>query len=192
MAHLSLFPLSNPLFPRQTLPLQIFEQRYLSLISRCMKNDESFGVVQIREGREVGQAPQIFQFGVEARIVDFTQLDNGLLGISVQGSRKFVVESTAIAKDDLMVADVRWLPEEEATPIPKHFDGLVELLEELRMHPAVSALKLPPVENSCDLGWQLCQLLPLSAPDKMALLSLDDPELRLQHLANRVSRLSEE
>jgi len=192
MPQLSLFPLSNPLFPGQTLSLQIFEPRYLSLVSRCLKHEETFGVVQIREGREVGQPPLIFQFGVEARIVDFNQLDNGLLGITIEGVRKFVVEATAIEDDTSMTANIRWLNEESITAIPERFDGLVELLQQLQQHPAVSVLKLEPAQSSRDLGWQLCQLLPLSAPDKIALLSLDDPELRLEHLAERVARLSEE
>ena len=192
MSQLPLFPLSNPLFPGQTLPLQIFEPRYLSLVSRCMKEDSTFGVVQIREGREVGQPPLIFQFGVEAKIVDFTQRDNGLLGISVLGQRKFSVLSTTISDEQLMMAEVSWLEDEILAPIPDRFDGLVDILEQLLQHPAVSVFKLSPATNSRDLGWQLCQLLPLSPPDKVALLSLDDPELRLEHLAERIARMSAE
>lgn len=191
MPQLALFPLSNPLFPQQTMTLQIFEPRYVSLVSRCMKNNEGFGVVQIREGREVGRGQQVFQFGVEARIVDWEQLDNGLLGITIQGGRKFTLHSTHIEKDQLMVAEVEWLPEEPCLPVPDYFDGLLELAEQLRQHPVVSAMKLPTIHNSRDLGWQLCQLLPLSPPDKVVLLSLNDPELRLEHLAERVTRMAD-
>lgn len=190
MSEIALFPLSNPLFPEQKMTLQIFEPRYVSLVSRCMKNDEGFGVVQIREGREVGRTPQVFQFGVEARIVDWEQLENGLLGITIQGCRKFTLSSTRVEPDQLMMAEVNWLPEEPCEPIPDHYDGLLDLAAQLREHPVVSQLNLPEIRNSRDLGWQLCQLLPLSPPDKVALLSLSDPGLRLEHLAERVSRLS--
>lgn len=190
MAQLALFPLSVPLFPEQKMSLQIFEQRYLSLVSRCLKDDTGFGVVQIREGSEVGQAPQVFQFGVEARIVDWEQLGNGLLGITIQGGRKFTLHTTRIEKDQLVVAEVEWLPEEPCEPVPEHFDGLLDLALQLRRHPLVEKMNLPPIESARDLGWQLCQLLPLSAPDKVALLSLGDPALRLDHLAERVERLS--
>ena len=40
-----LFPLRTVLFPDGPLPLRIFEPRYLDMISRCMKQDSSFGVV---------------------------------------------------------------------------------------------------------------------------------------------------
>ncbi len=91
MTLLPLFPLSRPLYPQQKIALQIFEPRYLAMVTQCLRQDETFGVVQIREGKEVGKAPQIYQYGVEARVVDWDQLDNGLLGITIEGARKFAV-----------------------------------------------------------------------------------------------------
>lgn len=53
---LALFPLNAVLFPGCTLDLQIFEARYLDMISRCMKQDCGFGVVCIfrRRGGRCG------------------------------------------------------------------------------------------------------------------------------------------
>ena len=53
---LPLFPLNTVLFPGCFLDLQIFEARYLDMISRCMKQGEGFGVVCILEGEQVGKA----------------------------------------------------------------------------------------------------------------------------------------
>ncbi len=192
MNSLALFPLSAPLFPQQSLDLQIFEQRYLALISRCLKSEQGFGIVQIREGREVGAAPQIFQFGVEASIVDWRQQANGLLGITVVGKRKFTVRSTSVQADQLLLADVDWLEDEPRLPIPEYFDGLQILHQQLCEHPMVARMGLAEPQYSCELGWHLCQLLPLSVPDKVALLSMNDPEARLEQLAERVRRLGEE
>ncbi len=77
-------------------------------------------------------------------------------------------------------------------PIPDYYDGLEELLSQLLQHPAVSVLGLPEVVDSRHLGWQLCQLLPLSVPDRVALLSLNDPILRLEQIAERLGRLAED
>src|SRR6478735_8257500 len=52
-----LFPLSTVLFPDGVLPLQIFEVRYLDMISRCLTDDEPFGVVLLTHGQEV-RAPE--------------------------------------------------------------------------------------------------------------------------------------
>lgn len=191
MSQLALFPLSMPIFPRQVIDLRIFEQRYLSLISRCLKNDEGFGVVQIREGREVGSAPQIFHFGVEVRVVDWRELEGGLLGISIQGERKFTVQSTEVRSDQLMVADITWLPDEPNRLIDERFSGLFSLCNQLREHPMVAKLGFPEPQYSSELGWQLCQLLPISTPEKVDLLSMSDPDLRLERLAEFVDHLSQ-
>lgn len=192
MPTLPLFPLATPLFPEQVMSLQIFEPRYIKLISDCLKAGQGFGVVQIREGHEVGGGAQIFQFGVEAQIVDFERLANGLLGIQVLGRRKFSVNSTEQGAMSQLLAQVTWLADEPSIAVPDDFDGLRLLLDDLLEHPAVQALQLPECLDARHLGWQLCQLLPLDAPDKVALLSLGDPIARLDQLADRVERLGQE
>ena len=104
---LPLFPLNTVLFPGCNLDLQIFEARYLDMIGRCMKQGVGFGVVCILEGSEVGVAPEGFAMvGCEARITDFEQQDNGLLGIRVQGGRRFTVLRTEVQRDQLILAEV--------------------------------------------------------------------------------------
>ena len=44
-----LFPLRTVLYPGGPLPLRIFERRYIDMISRCLKAEEPFGVLLIRE-----------------------------------------------------------------------------------------------------------------------------------------------
>ena len=52
---LPLFPLNNVvLFPAMPLPLHIFEERYKAMIGDCINRNAPFGVLLIREGREVG------------------------------------------------------------------------------------------------------------------------------------------
>jgi len=76
------------LFPGGPLPLRIFEQRYLDMISSCLKNDSPFGVLLIREGAEVGPATT-YDVGTLARITDWYQGSDGLLGVTATGSRRF-------------------------------------------------------------------------------------------------------
>ncbi|HCD53950.1 MAG TPA: ATP-dependent protease, partial [Halieaceae bacterium] len=89
---LPLFPLSAVLLPYGKMPLQIFEQRYLDLVRDCMKSGTDFGVVWIRRGEEVavkGSRQQLGDLGTLARIVDFDQLPNGLLGVTIEGRERF-------------------------------------------------------------------------------------------------------
>jgi Lon protease-like protein len=54
VTRIPLFPLRSVLCPGVALPLHIFEERYRLMVDRCIERGEAFGVVLIREGREVG------------------------------------------------------------------------------------------------------------------------------------------
>lgn len=189
---LPLFPLNTLLVPEATLPLQIFEQRYLRLIKQCLQEGTGFGVVPIRDGREVGAPAMIYQVGVVAHIKDWNQGDNGLLHIKVVGGRKFRVLRTSVESDQLMVADVDYLPDEADYDIPNQFSGLEDLLSELRLHPQVAALDLPEACTASQLGWLLTLLLPLARSEQVDMIALEDPLARLEQLADCVDRLGRE
>jgi len=178
---LPLFPLNTVLFPGCTLDLQIFEARYLDMIGRCMKQGEGFGVVSIVDGRETGLAAhQHAVLGCEARIVDFQQQDNGLLGIRVQGARRFRVDSSEVLRDQLIVGQVQWLEEQPERPLEDEHEDLSALLTALAEHPMVAALDMTQGANGQQsLSYQLAYLLPFTDQDKLKLLRIDDPEQRL-------------
>ncbi|WP_338522534.1 LON peptidase substrate-binding domain-containing protein [Pseudomonas batumici] len=178
---LALFPLNTVLFPGCILDLQIFEARYLDMISRCMKQGSGFGVVCILEGQEVGQAPEGFALvGCEALIRDFQQQDNGLLGIRVEGARRFRVLHSELQRDQLTVAEVEWLDEVPEQPLQDEDEDLVALLKALAEHPMVAALNMgTAATGQQSLANQLAYLLPFSELDKLDLLELDDPQQRL-------------
>ncbi|HCS06208.1 ATP-dependent protease [Pseudomonas lundensis] len=178
---LPLFPLKTVLFPGCVLDLQIFEARYLDMIARCMKQGTGFGVVCILEGSEVGDAPDdIAPIGCEALIRDFQQQENGLLGIRVEGGRRFGVLSAERQRDQLLVAQVEWLDEIPEQPLEEEDQDLLALLKALAEHPMVAALNMnTEVEGQQSLANQLAYLLPFAEEDKLQLLQVDDPQQRL-------------
>ena len=178
---LPLFPLNTVLFPGCVLDLQIFEARYLDMVARCMKQGTGFGVVCILDGREVGNAPQgIAGIGCEALIRDFQQQDNGLLGIRVEGGRRFAVLSTELQRDQLLLAEVDWLDEAPEQPLQEEDQDLLALLKALAEHPMVAALNMSTeVAGQQSLSNQLAYLLPFAEADKIELLQVNDPQQRL-------------
>ena len=178
---LPLFPLNTVLFPGCVLDLQIFEARYLDMIARCMKQGTGFGVVCILEGEEVGDAPQgIARVGCEALVRDFQRQDNGLLGIRVEGGRRFEVLDTELQRDQLMVAEVEWLDEVPEQPLAEEDQDLLALLKALAEHPMVAALNMnTEVAGQQSLANQLAYLLPFAEEDKLELLLVNDPQQRL-------------
>ena len=92
---LSLFPLNLVLFPGMALPLHIFEERYKAMIGDCLDREEPFGIVLIKEGREVGEPAEPFRIGTTARIVQSETLEEGRLNILTRGEHRFeLVEIT--------------------------------------------------------------------------------------------------
>lgn len=191
---LALFPLNTVLFPGCTLDLQIFEARYLDMISRCMKKGESFGVVCIFNDQEMGIAPDGYALiGCEAFIRDFKQQDNGLLGIRVEGGRRFRVLDVTVQKDQLLVAEVKWLDEMPDRPLEEEDADLLALLEALAEHPMVASLEMNAhAEGQQALGNQLAYLLPFTDADKVDLLRIDDPQQRLDAIQMLLDELQGE
>ena len=130
-----IFPLSAVLVPFGQVPLQIFERRYLDLVRDCMKNDSGFGVVWIRTGAEVVSkgvaAPDLGDYGTYARIIDWDQLDNGLLGITIQGTETFDLDEVSRAASGLVMGKTRMHSRPEALPVSPAWQSLVDVLQSL-------------------------------------------------------------
>lgn len=192
--NLPLFPLKTVLFPGCMLDLQIFEARYLDMISRCMKQGEGFGVVCILDGEEAGEAAGEFSaIGCEALIRDFEQRPNGLLGIRVEGARRFRVEQAQVLPDQLTLGQVHWLAEADEQPLQAEHADLLALHGALSAHPLVASLgmQLEPTGQQA-LANQLAYLLPLAAEDKLHLLALPEPLQRLEYLQHVLEQLQEQ
>lgn len=191
---LPLFPLNTVLFPGCLLDLQIFEARYLDMIGRCMKQGTGFGVVCIVEGEQVGKAPPVVaSIGCEAVIRDFVQQDNGLLGIRVEGVRRFELSQTEVQKDQLLMGEVHWLAEQPDSPLAEQDDDLLALLVALGEHPMVEALDMPrDVDGRQALANQLAYLLPFMEEDKLDLLAIDSPAQRLEEIQKLLERIQGE
>ena len=192
---ISLFPLGATLLPYGRMPLQIFERRYIDLIAQCMREGTGFGVVQLRRGSEVGEggidAPDVAAVGCFARIVDWDQLPNQLLGITIEGGERFAIDRCWRADSGLVMAEVEMSALPEPEPIDARWLGLARVLEGLRLHPHVQRLGFTESgDNAWVLGWQLTQLLPLEEALKYQQLvapTLDDLLSRLDQTLNQMS-----
>ena len=188
-----LFPLGHVLFTGGRLPLQIFEPRYLDMVGRCMKTNTGFGVVLIREGTETFGGtgpPSLFNIGTYARIVDFSQLANGLLGIVCVGDSKFRIERSWEASDHLVMAEVAFLPEERQGTVGDEFSSLVDTLRVLVKHPMIEKLDLDiDYQDARSVSWRLAELLPLEAETRQSLLQMQSPRERLVEIRRLIAKL---
>jgi len=188
LSSIPLFPLNAVLFPDGPLKLRIFEARYVDMIGRCMREGTGFGVALIREGVEAGGEAITVPMGTVARIADFEQLKDGLLGITALGERSFRIESVAQRPDGLNVADVTWLEPEPPMAVPDECAYLVRLLQHA-LPQLAPIYDFTPIryEDASWVGMRLVEILPLPLPEKQRCLEMQDPLRRLEHLRMRVS-----
>jgi Lon protease-like protein len=180
-----LFPLGVVLFPGGWLPLRIFETRYVDMVRRCMREERGFGVVLIREGAEVGPA-QIYDVGTLARIVDFHQLPDGLLGLTCRGAQRFRIRHRRQQTDGLNLGEVQWLAAEPALSVPERHVHLSELLRRVmpQLGEPYSSMEMN-LDDAAWVGHRIAEILPMAAADKQFCLELQDPIERLDALGAR-------
>ena len=197
MSELSLFPLSGVLLPFGRVSLQIFEQRYLDLVRDCLKSDSAFGVVWIRRGSEVAQkgraAPDLGDYGTCARIVDWDQLSNGLLGITIEGAQRFDLDETTTRANGLVVGAVQRHAPPSPTRVLAAWQSLVDVLRSLETHPHVQGMNLQlDYNNAWQVGYTLAQLLPLEESLKYELLGIDSIDELMRELDVLLNQISGE
>ncbi|HVC01018.1 MAG TPA: LON peptidase substrate-binding domain-containing protein [Steroidobacteraceae bacterium] len=183
MNAIPLFPLNAVLFPGGPLGLRIFETRYIDMVRRCLRESRGFGVVLIRSGREAGPA-EFADIGTYAKIVDFHQLADGLLGLSCVGERRLRILARARQADGLNLGEVEWLAPDPQVELPQRHAQLADLLRTVlpQLGDAYAGIDLH-LADAAWVGYRLAEILPLDPADKQRCLELDDPLQRLDVLA---------
>ena len=123
-----IFPLRTILFPDSQLPLRIFEPRYLDMVSSCMRSNKEFGIVLSRKVPKPGML-ETYATGTLAKIIDWNQADDGLLGITTLGTNKFELLSMTKQEDGLNIGEIKVIEKEEDFKAPPNFDAMISLLE---------------------------------------------------------------
>ena len=175
-----LFPLRTVLYPGGPLPLRIFEPRYLDMISACMKSDSLFGVLLIREGNETGPA-ETYDVGTLARITDWYQGSDGLLGITAVGEQRFRLLSTERQSDGLNVGTVELIDEGLKAKLPDEYEPMAQILAGVLGN--LGRLYEPLDKNYEDAGWvgyRFAEILPIGPEEKQSCLEIEDPIERLE------------
>ena len=170
------------LFPGGPLPLRVFEPRYLDMISRCMKDDVPFGVLLIRDGAETGPATT-HDVGTLARVVDWYQGSDGILGVTAVGEQRFRLLTAERQHDGLNIGEVSLLPNIEGVPLPAGHQATVDILANVMDE--LGLLYEGLERRSDDAAWvvyRLAEILPIGLERKQEYLECDDMLACLDYL----------
>ena len=84
------FPLSNfIIFPKTTVPLNIFEPRYIDMVNDSMKTNKMIGMIQPKSNNDQKNKPDLHKVGCLGKITSFTETSDGRFLIEVKGLNRF-------------------------------------------------------------------------------------------------------
>ena len=84
------FPLSNfIIFPKTSVPLNIFEPRYLDMINDSMKFNKMLGMIQPKISENKMEIPELHNTGCLGKITSFMETDDGRYIIELKGIIRF-------------------------------------------------------------------------------------------------------
>lgn len=187
-----LFPLSMCLLPHGFSQLRIFEPRYKRLVTESLKSNSGFGLCMLHDDKK-----HMLPIGTLCKIIDFETLDDGLLGISIQGEKKFHLKDFTIEDDGLKRGTIEIIDDwptsiiniaESKKVSPNQTtekmlsDTLREILNQYPEH-----LAQYQNEHFDDISW-VCQrwleIIPLTAAEKYHCINNHDHKMAQDYLSN--------
>ena len=176
-----IFPLGSVLFPGGTLPLKIFEQRYIEMTKTCLRDNRPFGVCLIREGREVGDPAVPENVGCLATIERWDMPQLGLFHLVARGGDRFRLLGTEVAKNGLISGTIARM--EDGAADAAMDPACREVLKRVIEHIGESKFPKPvSLDNPAWVSFRLAEILPIDMRLKQDLLEIEDTGERLRRL----------
>jgi uncharacterized protein len=180
---LPIFPLAGVLLlPRGQLPLNIFEQRYLTMIEDALASDRLIGMVQPKSG---GCTP-VYEIGCAGRIVNFAEAEGGRYLVTLTGLCRFKIGEEVIGTAPYRRVVPDWKPFQSDMEI----HGGTVAIDRARLNRLLKSY-FRQQEMSCDwdkvdiaadadLLTALAMICPLKPSEKQALLEASDVRTRTE------------
>ncbi|HTJ97736.1 MAG TPA: LON peptidase substrate-binding domain-containing protein [Rhodocyclaceae bacterium] len=177
-----LFPLNAVLFPGGLLPLRIFEQRYMDMVTACIKNNTQFGVCLIADGQEVGKPAVPHEIGTLAQINegDWDMPQLGVLSIKARGTQRFRIQERRTEDSGLQLAKIELIENEPPMRLPSTMARMMRLMGVILADAGDAVPEPHLLDDAVWIGNRYAELLPISQLAKQKLMELDDTLLRVE------------
>lgn len=181
-----LFPLNAVLFPHMPMALHIFEERYRRMMHDCLDQGTTFGVIAIREGREIGPSADPYEVGTLAQLRAADPLPDGRYNIVVVGASRFHVE-TLSRELPYLTGSVNYLLDapsslpgaaQLAQEISRRFVAYAKTVSALQQNPQQADVELP--DDPELLSYLVAAALQVSVAERQRLLEIDSTDDRLR------------
>jgi len=185
---LAVFPLPGVLLlPDGKLPLNVFEPRYLALVSDALANGRMFGMIQ-PSGEAIGSPePPIFDTGCAGRISTLDETEDGRFLVTLTGVCRFRVAREIEPQHGYRRIEPDWRPFradlDEPAPVVIDRDRLIRALKAFsRINNLDFNWRAIERIGDYDLSVSLCMACPLEPREKQALLECKDAMTRTETL----------
>lgn len=188
------FPLSNFIvFPETTVPLNIFEPRYLQMIDDSMSSNRLIGMIQPKKTGEL-KKPDLFNVGCLCRIVSFNETEDGRYIIIIKGLNRFSKVSeikNSKSYRELNVNYEMFKNDENSNNEEFEFDKIKKILNELKSLFEKRGYKINWKDLESQNVYQTLSALSMASPfsilEKQILLeskSLKERKLKFEEILN--------
>ncbi len=184
---IALFPLSQIVLPQGRMQLRVFEPRYQRLVREARQRP--FASALLNPYVHQQHQSRIFPLVTLVRIIDFCQLPDGLLGITIEGVERHRIVKRWQEADQLHVAQTEALPEWSALEVSAAAHPLVSALQQVyQQNPQLAALyPTPDWQNASWLAQRWLEVLTMPPQLKFELLSAEHPGPTLEMLQEWLS-----
>ena len=191
------FPLSNFIvFPNTTVPLNIFEPRYLKMTEDAMANDRLIGMIQPKKIGDM-RNPDLFDVGCVCKIVSFNETDDGRYIIILKGLNRFKkineIENKKLYRE-LNVDYNLYVNDENSEKEDFEFSNIEKILEELKLLFKKRGYKINWKDLEGQSVYQTLSALSMASPfsilEKQILLetkNLEERQLKFKEILNTYS-----
>jgi Lon protease-like protein len=183
-----LFPLSAHILPEGRMALRIFEPRYIRMIKEACEKDAGFVICMLDSKGRKEQNTDIFPTGTYCKVIDFNVLDDGLLGITVEGINCVTISNIETEKDGLRVADCKkvdvWLCDidiQELSPMNERLAEIFDTYDEVR-----SLYETIKLDEPLWVINRWLEFLPVDAEQKQYFLAQKDCKKIVEYLSDLI------
>ena len=183
-----IFPLKSIILPGGQFPLRIFERRYLDMIRDSLKTNSGFVIALTK--KDADYISSVHDYACYVEIVDWSQLDGGLLGITVEGKSLVTLSNCKLDETNLLRGDAQQIKSSIDHLIPQKYQILSKFYR--KIYPEIKAYIFHNKSKYNDANWigfRLIECLPIEISDKADLIATNEPLDRLEKILHIVKRI---